>query len=371
MRKREQRARIADVALEAGVSKSTVSIAFNSPERLSADTVARIRVVADALGYRPHPVARMLAERRTGILGIMTPQALRVAFLNPFFSMFMHGVATVAEEFGYQLLFVSPLRGSLARAANRATVDGFVVIGLGENHPEVGQIRAAHLPIVMVDSSAFPDHVSVEIDDFAGASVAARHLLDLGHTEFLVMAVDPPEISDGTAPVPDEGGVTSARLRGYREALAAAGIALGDDRVVSGPASLAGGEAALNDALDRGISFTGVLAMSDVMAMGALHAARMRGLRVPEEMSIVGFDDVDAAQYTEPALTTVHQPISEKGAEAVRLLMSAIDGDIQPPEHRRLETRLIVRSSTTRPLAFRPPAVRAPVERQEVQRVEA
>jgi len=362
VKNRAPRARIADVAVEAGVSKSTVSIAFNSPERLHPDTAARIRAVADALGYKPHPVARMLAQRRTLTIGILTPQALRVAFLNPFFSDFSHGVASVAEEFNYQLLFVSPLRGSLARAAGRATVDGFVVIGLGEEHPEVGQIRAAGLPIVLVDSAAFPEHSSIEVDDTAGAAAAARHLLDLGHTEYLVIAVEPPDQAgrDGRT-VGDRGGVTGRRLAGYRAALDAAGLALPDERVIEVPATFAGGEAAVARAIEDGIGFTAILAMSDAMAVGAIHGVQMRGLRVPDDVSVVGFDDIEGAEYSNPPLTTIHQPIAEKGAEAVRLLMAAIEGSNEPPEHRRFDTRLVIRNSTTRP-----PAGRTTVQRREV-----
>ena len=356
------RVRIGDVAATAGVSKSTVSIAFNNPDRLSAETVSRIRIVAADLGYRPHPVARMLAQRHTSTIGILTPQALVAAFANPFFSMFSQGVAGVAEEFGYGLLFVSPLHGSLARAVGRATVDGFVAVGLGEDHPEVEQIRSAGLPIVLIDTSAFPEHGSVTVDDEAGATSAAKHLLDLGHTEFLVLAVEPPQfgVEDGVAG-PTLDGAMTRRLRGYRNALQARGIDLTDERVVTGPASVEGGMVALDKALDAGLHFTAVLAMADAMAIGAMHAAQSRGLNVPGDISLVGFDNIDEAEHTHPPLTTVHQPVREKGAEAARLLLAAVDGrDNGKPEHRLLETRLITRASTAR-LALDRQEVTAPI----------
>lgn len=151
-----RRARIADVAREAGVSKAAVSFAFNSPERLSEDTVARIRGVATTLGYRPHPVARMLTARQTMMVGILTPQSLAHVFGNPFFALFSEGVAAVTEERGFGLLFISPLHGSLERALARATVDGVIVVGLREDDPGVEVLREARLPMVVVDVDALP-----------------------------------------------------------------------------------------------------------------------------------------------------------------------------------------------------------------------
>jgi len=163
--RRRSRPRIADVAREAGVSKTAVSFAFNSPERLSAETAVRIREVAGALGYRPNPVARMLTQRQTMTLGVLTPQALAVIFSNPFFALFSEGVAHAAEELGYELHFISPLHGSLALAVGRSTVDGVVAIGLSADHPEVEQIRGSGLPMVLVDSDDLPEHSSVVVDD--------------------------------------------------------------------------------------------------------------------------------------------------------------------------------------------------------------
>jgi len=336
------RPRIADVAREAGVSKTSVSFAFNSPERLSPDTAARIRDVADALGYRPHPVARMLTQRRTWTLGVLTPQALSVVFANPFFATFSQGVATAAEEAGYGLLFVSPVYGSLARAIGRATVDGFVAIGLSDRHPEVEQIRRADLPIVLVDSTALSDHTAVDIDDESGARAAADHLLALGHREFLVIGVEPP------TPGPHfDQGIMGRRLAGYRAALHQAGIELSDDRVVVGPATVDGGAACLTHAWEDGARPTAVLVMSDVMAVGAIGAAHRLGMRVPDDVSVVGFDDIDLARHIQPPLTTVHQPVRRKGEEACRLLLAAIERpDVARPKHLRLETRLIVRGSS-------------------------
>ena len=356
MERRARRPRIADVAREAGVSKTAVSFAFNSPERLAVGTATRIREVAESLGYRPNPVARLLTQPRTMTLGVLTPQALAATFSNPFFAEFSEGVAETAERLGYELHFISPLHGSLALAVGRATVDGVVAIGLSASHPEVGQIQAAGLPMVLVDSDDLPGHGSVVVDDEDGARAAAEHLLGLGHRDVLVLAVEGPEGSAG----PDmarQSGVTARRLRGYRAAFEAAAIELPADRIVAGRASIEGGADALRRAWAAGRRPTGVLAMSDAMAIGAMSAARGSGLAVPRDLSVVGFDDVDIAAHVEPPLTTVHQPIRQKGAEAARLLLAGIERRAgegvgtsdHGPERLRLPTRLVIRGSTTTP----------------------
>jgi alanine racemase len=336
-----RRVTIADVAEAAGVSKTAVSFAFNNPGRLAADTATRIKEVADSLGYRPDPVARMLTQRRTGTIGLVTPQALASIFSNPFFGMFSAGVAAVAEDAGYGLHFISPLHGSLSRAIARATVDGVVVIGLAADHPEIAEIRRAGLPMTTVDSDPFEKAPSVDVDDEGGARAAAEHVTGLGHRDVLVIAIERAEHAPKGA---DD--TVSRRLRGYRTALAAVDVELHDEAILVSPATYAGGVAAIEQAWRAGRRPTAILAMSDAIAIGAIRGLRDRGLSIPDDVSVVGFDDIELAETTDPPLTTVHQPIRGKGEEAARLLLSVLAGREEPAGHRRLATRLIVRAST-------------------------
>jgi alanine racemase len=345
---RAKRARIADVAREAGVSKTAVSFAFNAPERLSAATTARVREVAEELGYRPRTVSLALNQKNTMTIGLLTPQDLSVVFGNPFYAELCAGVAAQTDAAGYGLLFVSPLHGSLVRALGRATVDGFVAVGLSEDHPEVENIRRAGLPMVLVDGAALPEHASVESNDEVGARTAARHLLSLGHRDFVVIGVEPPnmpglfEYSAG----PTES-VAWRRLTGYRQGLELGGVKLRDERIVSGSATFEGGVATFRRIWEDGLRPTAILAMSDAMAIGVMWAAREVGLEIPLDLSIVGFDDLDVAPHSNPPLTTVHQPIRQKGEESARLLLRMIaNPDSERPEHKVLETRLIIRGST-------------------------
>src|SRR6185503_5446725 len=222
--------------------------------------------------------------------------------------------------------------------------DGVVAIGLSADHPEVGQIRGAGIPMVLVDADDLPEHSSIVVDDEAGARAAAEHLLGLGHRNFVVIAVEGAASPTGE---PRQHGVSERRLRGYQAAFTAAGVALGAGSIVAGRASIDGGSAAFQRAWAMGLRPTAVVAMSDAMAIGAMRAAREQGLRIPDDLSVVGFDDIDLAAHVDPPLTTVHQPIRQKGADAVRLLLAEVEQrEANRPEHLRLETRLIVRGST-------------------------
>ena len=335
------RARIADVAREAGVSKAAVSFAFNNPDRLKPETANRIKNVASAMGYRPHPVARMLTAGSTATIGILSPQALAQVFANPFFPLFAEGVASVTEDHGFGLLFISPLHGSLERAMARATVDGVIVVGLDSRHPEVESIRKAHLPTILVDAPAWAEHSAIEVDDVSGAYAAARHLLELGHRELIVLTMKPSEAAD------DSGSVMARRMSGYRRAFQEFGVDLSPERVRIAQPTFAGGEQAFLSAWEDGLRPTAVLSMSDAAAAGVLQATRQLGIAVPGDVSVVGFDDLPLTRFTDPPLTTVHQPVRRKGEEAARMLLAAISrGPLSGGEHRILETRLVVRSST-------------------------
>jgi DNA-binding LacI/PurR family transcriptional regulator len=341
-----QRIRIADVAREAGVSKTAVSFAFNKPDQLSPSTANRILEVATALGYRPHPVARMLTQRRTMSIGVVTPQALSITFANHYFGQFSEGVALVAEEAGYGLTFISPEPGSLATALDRATVDGLVVVGLTSDNPEFNRIRAAGIPIVLVDSTAMADAPSIRVDDERGAYAAAAHVLGLGHRDMLIVLIAPP------SPYPPRAdhGVGPDRLRGYVRAFTEWGLPFPEARLRSAASTIEGGRSAFDDAWAAGIRPTAVIAMSDAIAIGALAAGRALGLRVPDDLSIVGFDDIDIAAHIDPPLTTVHQPIRRKGEAAMRVLLALVEHhDDDRIAQAALQTRLVVRGSTAPP----------------------
>jgi alanine racemase len=340
-----RRVTIHDVAGKAGVSTAAVSHAFNDPERLRATTVTRILDAARELGYAANPHARALHSQRVGVLGVLFPQPIATVFANPFFSSFLEGIGSVTDEQGIGLLTVTPLRGSLEHAIASAPVDGFVIIGLDERHSEVAPLRKRGVPFVIVDGDS-QTASSVNVDDESGAYGAADLLLDRGHREVLVLTFETPQehLDDPRY------GVGGRRLRGYRRAFAERSLRMRNDWLIPTQVTLNGGDEAFTSAWAEGARPTAVLAVSDIIALGALRAARRLGVRVPLDLEVIGFDDIPLAAASQPPLSTVHQPIAEKGRVAIRLLIRELD-EGAPRERIVLPTELILRE-TTRTIAM-------------------
>jgi alanine racemase len=337
-----RRATIVDVARAAGVSPSAVSFAFNDPSQLHAATVARIRDVAEELGYAANPHARALLSRRTGVIGVLAPQRLASVFENPFFAAFFVGVGQALDSHDVALLVASPLDGSLADAFSRSPVDGFVIVGLNEDHHEVAPLRKRRVPFVIVDGDA-RDVPAVNVDDEVGAHAAVTELTRRGHRDLLFLTFETP-----IAHLDDPHyGVGGRRLAGYRRAMAEAGLPWRPDRLLPAVASVDGGAAAFATAWDAGVRPTGVVAVSDAMALGAVREAGCRGLRVPDDLEVIGFDDVPVASLARPALSTVRQPIVEKGRAAAELLFAHI-ADATVTTRIVLPSELVLRDTTRR-----------------------
>ncbi|MFD0256936.1 LacI family DNA-binding transcriptional regulator [Kitasatospora indigofera] len=331
-----------DVAKLAGVSRSAVSFAFNSPERLSEATRDRIMAAAEQIGYSPNTLARMLQAGQTQSLGVLLPQNLAKIMENPYYARFLTGVGQVCDEQGYTMLLTPPLRDSMLKAIPYAAVDGFIVCGLEHDRGEVAELQRRGIPFVLVDSSPWEDVPSVDVDDRAGAHEVTRHILDLGHRRIALLSIDPgPERAER-----GYRGPLARRMDGVAEALAEAGLALSDVTLTEVPCTRADGYRATR-ALMADSAPTAIVALSDILAFGAINALHDLGLRVPEDVTVTGFDDLPDAAWLRPRLTSVRQPISAKGRSAADFLISAIRDEDQHP-HQLLGTNLIVRDSSGR-----------------------
>jgi DNA-binding LacI/PurR family transcriptional regulator len=353
----KNRATLTRVARELGVSPMTVSNAYNRPDQLSPALREQVFETARRLGYAgPDPVARSLRRRRTNVVGVLYSNPLSYAFDDPAQVLFLKGLAAATEAAGMGLVLVPGSVGSSAEerasAVMDAAVDGFIVYSIAEDDPLVEAALRRRLPTVMVDQPKQEGALFVGIDDESTAREVAEHLLELGHERFGVVAFGIAEegrFSGFAGSRRQEAAtfrVSRARLAGYAAALGAAGVTWEEVPVYECPGS---SQALGYEAADALFSVeprpTAILCLSDRLALGVIEFAQERGLRVPEDLSVAGFDDVPAAAMSSPPLTTVNQDHAEKGLLAGRLFVERLRGaEAQDPD--LLPAQLVVRGST-------------------------
>ncbi len=343
------------IADELGVSRTTISNAYNRPDELSPTLRSRILATANRLGYRgPNAAARMLRTGKMGTIGLVFTEDLRFVFSDPDTTGFMRGVAetTAMSAAGLSLLPVPRNTDPAETALATAPVDGYVVFSVAAVHPAMELVLGAGVPVVVVDEPDLgPTTSFVGIDDRAGAAMVADHVIRLGHRR--IAALVHRTTTDSSPGRVHSGDVAAANVRVSRIRLEAYGARLAADALAlvaiwdaAGNDPDAGRAAAI-DLLSAHPETTALLCTTDQIALGALQAAAELGRRVPDDLSIVGFDDVPRAATSTPPLTTVRQPIVDKGRLAAELLLEQIDSGIR----RRIELpiELIVRASTAPP----------------------
>jgi DNA-binding LacI/PurR family transcriptional regulator len=350
------RVTLQQLATDLGVSRATVSNAYNRPDQLSSALRERVLARAAELGFAgPDPVARGLRRGRVGAVGVLVDRSVSHAFSDPVAVLVLDGLAHELQTDGYGLLLhAADRRPASTQVVRSAAVDGWVVLSVPTGHPTVAAARAHGRPMVVLDQPRLPGVPLVTIDDVGGARAATTHLLELGHRSIGVLT-PPLDVDDAggqvgvdrAADAADE--VMSRRLSGVFAALGQAGVAEDEVPVVECSANdeQAGavGAALL---LDDPARPTAVLALSDQLALGVLRCAGERGAGVPSGLSVVGFDDAPPGRTASPPLTTVAQPLRERGIAAGALLRQLLQGE-HPSSPQPYATRLVVRGSTARP----------------------
>ncbi|MET7440246.1 LacI family DNA-binding transcriptional regulator [Streptomyces sp. NPDC004082] len=326
------RVTIADVAQAAGVSKTTVSRVLNTRGEVDASTAAKVRHVIDRMGYVPSSGAVGLARGNSRTVGMLVP-----SLTWPWMGEVLQGVVDTVEAADFGLLLFTCNRGaeSVARFTHQVSARAFDGLLVVEPENTLGMLTALHrdgLPVVLVDDRGHhPEFPSVTAANAEGGAAAARHLLADGRRRPLVL----------TGPL--RFGCVRDRLAGFRAAYADHGIDVG--QVTEGDFTEADGRARVGALLAAGRRFDAVFAHNDLAAIGVLGALRDAGLRVPEDVAVIGFDDIPVARHTEPSLTTVRQPMREMGETAARLLLARLAGHPSPSSPVVLPTRVTVRGS--------------------------
>ena len=344
--------RLEDVARVAGVSRGTASNAFNRPKIVREEVRDRVLAAAERLGYAgPDPRGRMLRAGKVNAIGVATAEPLAYFFEDPFARVVMEGIAQACDATGAGISLVSAANEEhLAWNIQNALVDGFIVFCIEGGSRLIDLTRERRLPFVALDYG-FDDPTvsSVGVDDVEGARIAARHLTALGHRRFAILSLVSNDERLGPATPQDAEraiyGGTRDRMRGYMQALAEAGIAPDSVPIYEAENNEAGTALGLEYVFSRADPPTAILAMSDRMALFALDWLRDRGMSVPGDVSVVGFDGVPESATSRPALTTIIQPMVEMGRRAVATILES-DGAVR---RETLQLELRVRGSTAPP----------------------
>jgi len=339
------------VADRVGVSRMTVSNAFSRPDQLSAPLRGRILAAAEELGYvGPDPAARALARGTTGSVGVLLTDSLTFAFTDEVATRFLGAITAELAPSGLALTLLSSSAAGEVVPARDVPMDGALVYSCDSDSAAVDWLNRRGLPVVYVDQTPVPGASSVNVDDRGGARAAAEHLVELGHRRVAILTSEKagPHGVEVAPDLPSYHHVSRQRMLGWLDALIPAGV---EPLVIRVPLkSEEAAYAAATALLDRQRPPTALLCFSDVLARGALRAADDAGMRIPEDLSVVGFDDNPLGRRMRPALTTVRQDVAGKGRAATSALIAAIDsarsGETVPPRQMLLPTELVVRDST-------------------------
>jgi LacI family repressor for deo operon, udp, cdd, tsx, nupC, and nupG len=327
------RSTIRDVAREAGVSHQTVSRVINENAGVLPETRARVETAIQALGFHPSAIARSMAQGRTNTLACIAPNLTDYTL-----SSIIEGAEIEARQRGYFLLSSSARDPQAFQALaeeliGHRRVDGLIVI-----NPYVDERYLAvpvNFPVVFVGACSRDNTIcSVSLDDEKAAYEATKHLITLGHRQIAMI----------TGPMEED--CSRDRSDGYVRALRDAGLAVDLSLTIEGDWSATSGQDALLSLAEQGRLPSAIFAQNDRMALGVLHTARDMGLNVPQQLAVIGVDDMPLASYFDPPLTTMHQDMPRIGREATRMLTHAIDKSIDSCTQLKLSAQLIVRQST-------------------------
>ncbi|MGB0101290.1 MAG: LacI family DNA-binding transcriptional regulator [Nocardioides sp.] len=341
------------IADRVGVSRMTVSNAFSRPDQLSAELREKILAAAAELGYAgPNPAARALARGRAGSVGMLMNGTLSDAFEDPMSAAFLAAVTDEIAARGLALTLLTPATDDTFVATRDVAMDGALLHVCGDPQmDDIAWLERRSLPVVNIDRHPRSDTPTVNVDDRGGARLAAQHLVDLGHRRIGIINLQ--EKPYAGRPVTDLSTMstdfpTTQRMLGWRDVLEPAGIEA--PTAVSPHSAIETVREATRVLLDRPDRPTALLCYSDAFAVGVLQAAESLGLRVPHDLSVVGFDDGPLAENARPPLTTVHQDFAAKGRTAVGILVDVLADNPPTDLHVTLPTSLVVRESTAPPM---------------------
>ena len=337
---------IKELAEKAGVSKTAVSFAFNNPKRISEETYNRIMKIAKDIGYSPDPLARILATKQTGTIGVLFPQSVSEVLQNPYISDLIRGIGIVCDREGLALTLMSPIKGILNNTIQKAAVDGMIIIGMDKDKSVHSAFKMRNMPYVAIDAKSNSGYINVGIDDRAMAETLMDMLLDNGHSKILFCALKP-NASD--LEEPDLSTIIEERQKGIQDSIAKHNVpeSVTDSYIyMESETSFETSYRLAKQTLQLDNRPTAIYCMGDIQALGFYKAADELGLKIPEDLSVVSFDDLAITGILCPELTAVHQPGYDKGVAATELLIKQIAG--KECQSVRLDAKVIKRKSVAK-----------------------
>lgn len=329
---------IDEIAKIAGVSTTTISRVLNNKPDVSPETREKIMGIINDYDFTPNAFAKAISLQKSHSIGLLIPHEVNYIFSNPFYVDVMRGVSTEVDRLDYFLFLCYPHEQNYLDIYKQKRVDGFVLLSPGSFHRGIIE-SLMNLEVPFISTSKVPEEknlIYVDVDNYLGATMVMEHLIGLGHKRIgfvgkpsLVSSVD--------------------RLNGYKTTLTKNLIAIDDSLIkIAEVASIQGGSAVMDEFLKMENPPTAVLLVNDMLAIGAIRAVQENGGIVPDDMSIVGFDDIPLAECIFPPLTTVRQPAFEKGKKAASLLIQILEEKIKP-KSQILDVELILRKTTSAP----------------------
>jgi len=338
MKNNEDRITIADIAREAGVSAMTVSRLLSGKGPVALETADRIRKIIKRLGYQPNYLARSLSSRRSMVLGVAIPRTEH-ALLDNYISQVLSGITDTALHHEYRIMLFpfNPEGGDQEEFANlfrSKMVDGLLLLKTFYGDGRILSLARQKIPFVLVNHKYYGENVHfIDVNNMLGAKLAVEYLAGKGHRNIAFISGDLRETN------------ARDRLNGFRKTMQALGLPIREHWIIQGQ-------------FDQRIAYqncaplfegqelpTAVFCSDDYMAIGVMHRLKELGLRIPEDVSVIGFDDIELAAYVKPALTTIRQPLQKIGKIAAETLLKMMGGEQIPPTRRLLKVKLVQRES--------------------------
>jgi LacI family transcriptional regulator len=329
---------INEIAQIAGVSRSTVSRVINHDPNVSDRTRVKVQAIIDENGYQPNPVARSLMSGRSHVLGLVIPASYSSLYTDPFFSLLSQGISSTCTANNYTLMLwlIEPdyEKRTNNKILNNQLIDGIIVASHMIDDPLIEGLIARKIPLVIVGRYNSPKISSVDADNIHGATMAVDHLVNIGRKNLATITGDIDRYSGRD------------RLSGFKRGLQENNLPIAEEKIAFGDFTEEGGYLQAKLLLSR-TEFDGIFVASDLMSFGAIRATQEAGLKVPDDIALVSFDDIPAAARHQPPLTTVRQPIHQMGSIAAQTLIDQLESnDTAKPRRIILPTELIIRKTS-------------------------